>query len=79
MLVVTATDGRSEELYDKIGELTIERDFCRGGSEDEHTGPKALVDRNDGVSSIRRQCDLLGIARSDVYRPPAPANDGDLQ
>jgi putative transposase len=28
--------------------------------------------------SIRRQCRLLGIARSGVYRPPRPANDNDL-
>ena len=28
--------------------------------------------------SIRRQCALLGVARSGVYRPPRPANDNDL-
>jgi putative transposase len=28
--------------------------------------------------SIRRQCQLLGIARSGLYRPPAAANDNDL-
>ncbi|WP_271580980.1 IS3 family transposase [Bradyrhizobium sp. CCBAU 45389] len=28
--------------------------------------------------SIRRQCRLLGIARSGVYWPPRPANDNDL-
>jgi putative transposase len=30
------------------------------------------------VVSIRRQCELLGIARSGLYRPPAAANDNDL-
>jgi putative transposase len=39
---------------------------------------RALVDRADGQLSIRRQCALLGIARSGVYRPPRPANDDDL-
>ena len=38
---------------------------------------RALVDRDHGELSIRRQCQLLGIARSGVYRPPPAANDDD--
>jgi putative transposase len=34
---------------------------------------KALVDRAHVALSIRRQCALLAIARSGVYRPPRPA------
>jgi putative transposase len=39
---------------------------------------RALVDRGHEGLSVRRQCALLGLARSGVYRPPAPANDDDL-
>ena len=39
---------------------------------------RALVDRGHGHLSIRRQCALLGVARSGVYRPPRVANDNDL-
>jgi putative transposase len=39
---------------------------------------RALLDRGHADLSIRRQCDLLGIARSGVYRPARPANDNDL-
>ncbi len=39
---------------------------------------KALVDRDHREPSIRKQCELLGIARSGVYRKPPPANDNDL-
>jgi putative transposase len=39
---------------------------------------RALLDRNHGRLSIRRQCALLSVARSGVYRPPQPANDNDL-
>jgi len=39
---------------------------------------RALVDREEARLSIRRQCRLLGVARSGVYRPQAPANDNDL-
>jgi len=39
---------------------------------------RALVDRGHEGLSVRRQCALLGLARSGVYRPRAPANDDDL-
>jgi putative transposase len=39
---------------------------------------RRLIDRNQGGLSIRRQCELFGLARSGVYRVPAPANDNDL-
>jgi putative transposase len=39
---------------------------------------RALVDRDHREPSIRRQCKLLGLARSGVYRKPPPANDNDL-
>ncbi len=39
---------------------------------------RALVDRDDGAPSVRRQCQLLGLARSGVYRKPPPANENDL-
>lgn len=39
---------------------------------------RELVDRRHQRLSIRRQCELLGLARSGVYRPPPAANDDDL-
>jgi putative transposase len=39
---------------------------------------RQLVDRKHGGLSVRRQCALLAIARSGVYRPPPAANDNDL-
>jgi len=39
---------------------------------------RELLDRHHSQLSIRRQCTLLGVARSGVYRPPRPANDNDL-
>jgi len=38
---------------------------------------RALVDRAHRKPSIRRQCALLGVARSGVYRRPPSANDND--
>ena len=39
---------------------------------------RLLVDRDHREPSIRTQCELLGLARSGVYRRPSPANEGDL-
>jgi putative transposase len=39
---------------------------------------KMLLDRKHPILSIRRQCGLLGLARSGVYRPGRIANDDEL-
>jgi putative transposase len=39
---------------------------------------RRLVERHHGKLSVRRQCQLLGLARSGIYRSPRPANDNDL-
>ena len=39
---------------------------------------RRLVDRGDDELSIRRQCRLLNVARSGLYRLPTPANDDEL-
>ena len=39
---------------------------------------RAMLDYNHADLSIRRQCYLLGVARSGVYRPRMAANDNDL-
>ena len=36
---------------------------------------RAMLDRADETLSVRRQCALLGVARSGVYRVRKPAND----
>jgi putative transposase len=38
---------------------------------------RAMLDRSDRALSVRRQCALLGVARSGVYRARKPANDDD--
>jgi putative transposase len=40
---------------------------------------RAKLDRGHAELSIRRQCEMLGVARSGVYRKPRPANDNDLE
>jgi putative transposase len=40
---------------------------------------RAKLDRDHPDLSIRRQCAMLGVARSGVYRKPRPAKDNDLE
>ena len=40
---------------------------------------RAKLDRAHGGLSIRRQCAMLGLARSGVYRKPRAANDNELE
>jgi len=39
---------------------------------------RARLEREHSDLSIRRQCQLLSVAQSNVYRLPRPANDDDL-
>ena len=40
---------------------------------------RGLLQRDHERLSIRRQCQLLSVARSSIYRPPRPANDNDVE
>ncbi len=40
---------------------------------------RAKLDRDHAELSIRRQCEMLGVARSGVYRKPRSVNDNDLE
>ena len=40
---------------------------------------RAKLDRDHPQLSVRRQCAMLGVVRSSVYRPARAANDNDLQ
>ena len=40
---------------------------------------RAKLERAHPELSIRRQCAMLGVARSGVYRKPRPVNDNDLE
>ncbi|MGY3621842.1 IS3 family transposase [Bradyrhizobium sp. USDA 10063] len=70
-----AREREIEKLHAKIGQLTVERDFYAEVRKMSTPDRRGMLDRADMTLSIRRQCMLLGIARSGVYRPPRPAND----
>ena len=68
-----------EKLHAKIGQLTIEKIFRQEVRQMSAPDRRAKLDRDHGELSIRRQCEMLGVARSGVYRKPRPVNDNDLE
>jgi hypothetical protein len=68
-----AATGARSRLHAKIGQLIVEREVRKMSTPDR----PALVNRGYGELSVRRQCQLLGIARSGIYRLRSAANDDD--
>src|SRR5271165_168178 len=53
-----------EKLHAKIGQLTIENDFCQEVRQMSAPDRRAKLDRAHAGLSIRRQCALLGLGRA---------------
>ena len=67
-----------EKLHAKIGQLRLKMIFSPRVRQISASNCRAKLDRDHPDLSVRRQCAMLGVARSSVCRKPAPANDNDL-
>jgi hypothetical protein len=83
-----ASSREIEKLHAKIGQLTIENDprvkpedklFLQEVRQMSASDRRAGLDRKHPDLSIRRQCEMLGLARAGVYRKRRAANDNDLE
>ncbi|HQX48214.1 MAG TPA: IS3 family transposase [Steroidobacteraceae bacterium] len=75
-----AEDGkeRIRELHEKIGELTVERDFLgRRAREVPRPERQAMIERGAELA-VTRQVQLLRLSRSSVYYTPRPLPERDL-
>ena len=74
-----ARERETAKLYSKIGELTVETGFL-GQEARSMSAParRAKVERSGAELSVRRQCALLNVARSGVYRPQPETSADDL-
>ena len=65
-------------LHAKIGQLALENDFFRrGASQGGITERKAIITRTHALP-VKRQCQLLELARSTAYAQPRPVSLSDL-
>jgi HTH-like domain len=71
-------EAQVDNLYRQIGPLKVENDFfgtkARQMSRAER---RVLVERRDPVLAVSRQCRLLAVSRSSIYRLPAEVSDED--
>ncbi len=67
-----------EELYRQIGQLNFELDWLKKKLPDSLSERLKLIDRGHSTIPIVRQCQLLGLNRSNVYYRHAPISDYDL-
>jgi putative transposase len=75
----TVDDARLAKLYEKIDELTVERDFSQKVWSMNQVARLSLVDRADAALSIMAQCRLLKVARSSLYWRPTAVSEDDLR
>ena len=71
-------EGEIRELHTKIGELTVERIFGQRAQVVSREKRRAMIRRDHPELSLSRQCRLLSISRSSVYRTPKGASADDL-
>jgi putative transposase len=66
------------ELYRQIGQLKVEkRFFVQEARQMSRVERRAMVDREDPAPAVTRQCELLAISRSSVYRRPVEVSEKD--
>jgi len=66
-------------LYEEIGRLKVELDWLKKKLPSSATNRQLLIEADDPIMSIARQCDLLGIARSSYYYRPATESSENLR
>ena len=72
-------DALKATLYQQIGQLKVELDWMKKKSALSVEQKRALIEPAHPRLSIRRQCALLGLARSTLYDQPLGASAENLQ
>ena len=68
----------TSELYEQIGRLKIELDWVKKKWPGTVAEKRSWVDASDVTLSVRRQCELLGLHRSNLYYEPVPESADNL-
>jgi putative transposase len=74
----TSKEAKATGLYAKISQLTAERDFLSELRAMTRAERVAAIARHRADLLMRRQCALLGLARSGVYRKPKTPHTEEL-
>ena len=69
----------STELYEQIGRLKIQLEWFKKKWPKTVTEARSWIDFENPQLSVREQCRLLGIHRSNIYYDPQPETEENLQ
>ena len=73
------SDGPSaSELYEQIGRLKIELDWVKRKWPSTVSEKRSWIEVGDAHVSVRRQCELLGLRRSNLYYEAVPESSENL-
>ena len=68
----------ASELYEQIGRLKIELDWIKKKWPSTLPEKRSWIEVGDAHLSVRRQCELLGLHRSNLYYEPVPESAENL-
>src|SRR5919202_18874 len=72
-------EAQKAELFEQIGRLKMELEWLKKKSDRSPDRLRPLVEPGHPQLSVRRQCALLGLARSSLYYEPAPETAENLR
>jgi putative transposase len=78
---MAATDAEAEKaaLFEQIGRLKMELEWLKKKSDRSPERLRPLIEGGHPELSMRRQCALLGLARSSLYYEPVPETADNLR
>lgn len=74
-----AEENNQEELFEQIGRLKTEVERFKRNLDSSVDARRGLVEPRHAVLSIRRQCELLGVARGSWYYEPVAETTANLK
>ena len=75
---VKDAESKQAELFEQIGRLKMELEWVKKKLPPSCEWKRQQIESDQEELSVRRQCELLGLARSSYYREPAMASADDL-
>jgi putative transposase len=67
----TDWEEREARLFQKIGQLEVELDWLKKNLNYSIAEKRSMIERQEAKITVKRQCELLGLARSTGYYPAA--------
>jgi putative transposase len=74
-----SAEARQAELFEQLGRLKMELEWLKKKLPSSCEQKRPLIEAGHPALSVRRQCELLGLNRSNLYHVPARETGEDLR